>query len=43
MLHFSMIALAFTFFQYSNFVSAWLPTFGKVRGVNLGSHFLIEP
>ena len=38
-----MCSLVFTLFQYSNFVSAWLPTTGKIRGVNLGSQFLVEP
>lgn len=43
MLPLFMLSVVSTLLQCSSLTSAWLPTSGKIRGVNLGSQFVVEP
>jgi len=38
-----MLFIVISFLGYSSLSSAWLPPSGKIRGVNLGSQFVVEP
>ena len=43
MFFYSVLPVLVALFEYSILTYAWLPTSGKIRGVNLGSQLIVEP